>query len=174
MAVVNHLRLKRFKTDPDGLRPDLDFWGPAKKKDGGDYLAVWRGDAEGTIARPSNCPICSHADTRFVVAAYGWPIWECARCKVGFVWPTPPQDLLMRYYEQAYAKRTKTWMDTESVVKSILSRQAQCFDRVARRNIDMRVLDVGAGDGTMLRLLMDLGYKNALGIELSEEGSRQA
>jgi SAM-dependent methyltransferase len=80
----------------------------------------------------------------------------------------------MRYYEQAYAKRTKTWMDTESVVKSILSRQAQCFDRVARRNIDMRVLDVGAGDGTMLRLLMDLGYKNALGIELSEEGSRQA
>lgn len=86
----------------------------------------------------------------------------------------PPRDLLHRYYEDLYTKRTKLWVEEGSIIKGIYSRQAQCFDRIARHRIEMRVLDVGAGDGTMLKLLMDMGCKNVFGIEVSEEGAKKA
>jgi len=39
---------------------------------------------------------------------------------------------------------------------------------------EARVLDIGAGDGTMLRLLTDIGYRNVYGVDLDENNARRA
>lgn len=128
-------------------------------------------------APPEKCLICSHRALLFVANVYGWPIFECQRCGLGFVWPQPSSEFLAQFYGPSYwanylgsteplycrADKVDSW-----------KRSSECIDRILGRNRKARVLDVGAGDGTILRFLADMGYQNILGLDLDKDNARRA
>jgi SAM-dependent methyltransferase len=89
---------------------------------------------------------------------------ECSACGVAFLFPQPTDEVLARHYDEAYygkgrkkflapveaGIRALTWMKWRSV-RGVLSPGA-------------RMLDIGCGRGTLIRMARDAGYE-AYGIE---------
>ena len=176
-VVMNQLRIKNFTPQADSHRPRPEFWGPSRRMSDGALLDLDR-EQDALLPLPGKCPICSRHVISFVANVYGWPVHECAACGVGFVWPQPHEELLQSFYDAHY------WADymgderplyyRPELCSHIFKRQAQCFDRIMKGRREARVLDIGSGDGTMLRLLADIGYKNVLGIDINETNARRA
>ena len=55
-------------------------------------------------------------------------------------------------YWSNYMHDTRTLYERQPLADQIFRRQAQFFDSLMGHRTDARILDVGAGDGTMLRL----------------------
>ncbi len=172
---MNRLRIDRVETGADELRPPREFWGPAGGRETDPDVA--RELAAG-LPRPDRCPICDGPGPQFVLTAYGWPIHDCSACGGGFVWPTPSPELLSSFYSSRYWARylgsEEPLYDRPALRTKILLRQAQCLDRLIGGDRSERILDVGTGDGSMLRVLADLGYRNTLGIDVDESNCRRA
>jgi SAM-dependent methyltransferase len=173
---MNHLRIKNFAIQADEHRPQDEFWGPAGKA--GLVHPDISHQSDPLQPKPNECPICSSAKTLFLLNVYGWPIHECEACGVGFVWPQPSKELLQNFYSADYwshymGSEEPLYMRAE-LTSHIFRRQAQCFDRIMKGRREARVLDIGAGDGTMLRLLTDIGYRNVYGVDLDETNARRA
>ncbi|MEK6280446.1 MAG: class I SAM-dependent methyltransferase [Acidobacteriota bacterium] len=174
---MNHLRIKNIAIKFDEHRPQDDFWGPVRIT--GDLAQPDISHQSDPLqSKPDECPICSSAKTSFLLNVYGWPIYECENCGVGFVWPQPSNELLEKFYDAEYWSH---YMGSEEplyfraqLTSHIFSRQAQCFDRIMNGHRRARVLDIGAGDGTMLRLLTDIGYRDVYGVDLNETNARRA
>lgn len=174
---MNRLKHKFVPVQHDDHRPQKEFWGPTKIQ-GTTMQPDITFQYDITHPKPEKCPICSFIKPSFVVNVYGWPVYECDKCEVGFVWPQPLEELLRNFYNSSYWSR---YMGSEAplyyrpdVASQIFKRQGECFDRIMKKNREACVLDIGAGDGTMLRILTDIGYKNACGIELDETNARRA
>jgi SAM-dependent methyltransferase len=174
---MNRLRIKSFAIKADEHRPQDEFWGPVRI--GGDRTQPDINiESDPLQPKPERCPICSHPETLFILNVYGWPIHECKNCGVGFVWPQPSEEVLLNFYNAAY---WANYMGSEEplyfrsdLTSHIFKRQAQCFDRIMKGRREARVLDIGSGDGTMLRLLTDMGYQNVCGVDLDETNARRA
>lgn len=127
---------------------------------------------------PASCRICGRQEQSFVANVYGWPVYECRRCGVGFVWPQPSSGLLGLFYGPSYRANylgsSEPLYLRKSYVEHECLRETQCVDRIMRKQHDARILDVGAGDGTLLRLLSDFGYSNLRGLELDEANAAWA
>jgi SAM-dependent methyltransferase len=175
---LNRLRTKDgiASSVADEHRPRDEFWGPVRRHQGIGYLDLDFSFDE-QQPRPQQCPICAHRTLLFVANVYGWPIHECRQCGAGFVWPQPASDLLEEYYGPKYWSNylgsTEPLYCRPGVAHSS-KRSFEGLDRILGRNHKARILDVGAGDGTMLRFLADAGYQNILGIELDNENARRA
>ncbi|MGA3323493.1 MAG: class I SAM-dependent methyltransferase [Terriglobia bacterium] len=175
---MNRLRNKYRANPPtaDEHRPRIEFWGPVRGQSGDDLLDLDFAPDE-KQPRPEHCPICMHRALLFVANVYGWPIYECRQCEGGFVWPQPSSELLDRLYGPDFwsnylGSEQPLYCRPESVHAS--KRGFECLDRILQHNHKLRILDVGAGDGTMLRYLADAGYHNTLGIELDKQNARRA
>lgn len=172
----------RFPVDnevEDPCRPPGEFWGPVRVKRHGVLLdAAPFSLADGTAQRPRRCPVCCTREVTGVGVVYGWPIFECGSCGVGFVWPQPKDNLLRAYYGprywDCYMGDSRPLYQRAAVREHILRRQAQLVARLLGGNTAARILDVGAGDGSMLRVLHDMGWNRALGLDMDEENVRRA
>jgi SAM-dependent methyltransferase len=160
----------------DEHRPPNEFWGPVRRQEGDEYLDFDLIPDENQ-ARPKKCLICSNQTLLFVANVYGWPIFECVRCGLGFVWPQPSSEFLAQFYGPSY------WSNYLGSTEPLYSRpdmvgtwkrSSECLDRILGGNRKARVLDVGAGDGTILRFLADRGYQNLLGLDLDKDNARRA
>ena len=175
---MNKLRTRyRAASSPvDEHRPQNAFWGPVRRQQGNGYLDLDFTPDENQ-PRPEQCPTCSHRVLLFVANVYGWPIYECRRCHAGFVWPQPSSELLEQFYGPGY---WSNYLGSSEPLYcrfddgSASWRGSECLGRILGRNLEARILDVGAGDGTMLRYLADAGYKNILGIELDKDNAQRA
>lgn len=174
---MNRARLPQPNELHDDHRPPLEYWGPIPLHDDAGTL---RDIAEPSLTaeRPDCCAICSSRLVHPVAVVYGYPLFHCEECDVGFVWPQPSDDVLQKYYGpqywSTYMNDTSTLYERQPVCDQIFRRQAQYFDRLMGRRKDARILDVGAGDGTMLKLLQDYEYQNAQGIDLDAENCQRA
>jgi SAM-dependent methyltransferase len=174
---MNRLKNKFVAVQHDDHRPLKEFWGPAQVQE----MTVQPDitfQFNNIQTKPERCLICSFTNTTFLVNVYGWPVYECSRCGVGFVWPQPSEELLRNFYSAGY---WSNYMGSEDplyhrsdLTSHIFMRQGQCFDRIMKNNREGRILDIGAGDGTMLRILTDMGYRNVCGIDLDEDNARRA
>jgi SAM-dependent methyltransferase len=110
-----------------------------------------------------------------VANVYGWPIYECKQCDAGFVWPQPSADCLAEFYGPKYWSNFMGSSEPLYYRPELGGRRGfEGLDRILRRNHQARILDVGAGDGTMLRFMADAGYQYILGIEPDRENARRA
>lgn len=171
---MNSLRVGRIlQGGPDEHRPPSAFWGPMRPPAG---IDVERRPA--TTPSPDSCPVCGADRPRGFLTVYGWPIHECRRCRVGFVWPQPSDRLIGEFYGSdywaGYLGSDEPLANRPAIRSNILERQADCLERIAGRDLGHRILDVGAGDGSMLRVLADRGYERLLGLDLDPAGCRRA
>jgi SAM-dependent methyltransferase len=130
------------------------------------------------LPAPAHCPICRCQRCRPLGIIYGYPIWNCLGCDVGFVWPQPDDALLRKYYGPSYwanyQQDERPIYERPDLCNQVFRRQLQFLDRLLAGNRQARILDVGAGDGTMLRLLGDAGYTNGLGLDIDPDNCARA
>ncbi len=162
----------------DPLRPGDRFWGPVRSYDNGELRDVAPFELPDPSRRPSACPICEEPESTGVAVVYGYPVLECGSCGVGFVWPQPEPGLLLEYYRRSYWESylgdTKPVFERDDIREHILRPQLKLTCRLLAGKTNARILDVGAGDGSMLRLLREAGFEDTAGIEFSAEVAEYA
>ena len=90
-----------------------------------------------------------------------WRLMECRACDVLYSSPAPPLETLARLYRDAdFASSTEAGMASRTYGQLLQRLVARLPDREAAG-------DVGAGDGSFLRELLQAGFKNVVGIEPS-------
>ncbi len=125
-----------------------------------------------------NCPICSKStDKEIFVRAHAGGIpfnyVRCCSCGLVFLNPCPRQDVLPHFYSGDYygegLKKFRSWIEPPRLFFA-RSRVGRIKSILPRRG---RVLDIGCGRGTFLRLLKDEGWE-CHGTELSQETADRA
>lgn len=173
---VSSLPAPNVSDDP--LRPDERFWGPVRSSSNGDLLDVTAFTLPDGAAPPHTCPVCADPGSKGVAVVYGYPVFECTGCGVGFVWPQPDAELLSEYYRRSYWDSylgdSKPVYDRDDIREHILRPQLKLATRLLAGRSKARILDVGAGDGSMLRVFRDAGFNDSSGIEFSADVAEHA
>jgi SAM-dependent methyltransferase len=173
---VSSLPAPNLSNDP--LRPDDRFWGPVRSYRNGVPLDVTEFRSEAGAGRPEACPVCADTGLSGIAVVYGYPVFECSGCRLGFVWPQPEAELLREYYRRsywgAYLGDSKPVYQRDDIREHILRPQLKLARSLLSGIAQARILDVGAGDGSMLRLFRDAGFSRTLGIEFSAEVAEHA
>lgn len=177
---MNAASLPQQNETNDTLRPPVEFWGPIELRDAEGQLrdAVEAQALPQSLDKPSACPICAASQMQCLGIIYGYPIYNCIGCDAGFAWPQPDAVKLKAFYGPRYwanyLQDTRTIYERPELCKPIYARQADWLDRLLKHSYQARILDVGAGDGTMLRLMKDRGYQNQLGLDLDAGNCQRA
>ncbi len=122
--------------------------------------------SEFTLERP--CVLCGarkaylfqHSDPLHRVV-------ECAQCKLIYVDPLPKRTELEHHYDEAYYSE---WISSQRVPREGLWENR--LDELLQYNRKGRLLDVGCGDGTFLRLAKEAGFE-VNGTEFSEYAAKR-
>ena len=121
------------------------------------------------------CPVCKSANIKLAYSSSTtrgqdkkvWTVFECV-CSHQFMNPQPSWDELSPYYGGDYTPYNPRPADDEN--KLAEARQSGLFRHIPITD-GKRILDVGCGGGSFLRLAKMLGAKEQ-GVELSEHGVR--
>lgn len=98
-----------------------------------------------------------------------WAVWRCQSCAHGFMYPQPDAETLTAYYGKDYDPYSATHGvagDMASIVET--ARKTGRYRHVAIRP-GMRLLDVGCGGGSFLKVARAIGAE-AEGVEPSDHG----
>jgi SAM-dependent methyltransferase len=131
---------------------------------------------------PRACPVCNATDGSALFAEANvdlgsiggfafasrklpeymhWRLMECRVCDVLYSSPAPPVETLARLYRDAeFASSTEAGMASRTYGRLLRRLLTSLPDRSAAG-------DVGAGDGSFLRELLQAGFTNVVGIEPS-------
>lgn len=125
---------------------------------------MWSNSEAGpTVVAP--CPWCGAEVT--APELDGFSVTRCAACATAITWPTPTDPELDAAYGDWYRPEEGRFSGPgDRLLRWSRSRLARRLDRVAPTG---RVLDVGAGDGTLVAALRSVG-RDALGLERSGAG----
>ena len=130
-----------------------------------------------------SCPACegrpSKFATLFTVTGFGrmCPVLKCAHCGLVLKGELPDDKTLAGLYSKEYVHfRNPQAPPTAADVQSIANKLEACrsASRALREKTKYRILDVGCGGGSVVRILRDLGH-DAFGIDpyLPEEISQR-
>ena len=136
--------------------------------------------------KPGNCPYCKSPsskieydltwkDDRFAT----YHVARCRDCDVGFVLPLPtPDELNVLYNSLEYQAGDRTTINyteaSEEVVNAGIAKERGFVAKYAPYVPSSgKILDIGAGWGTLLKSLSNKGYET-VGLELSEVTARFA
>lgn len=127
------------------------------------------------------CPICTSANVAHDFAGHTtrnpadparWSVSRCADCNHRFVSPQPKWDELSPYYSSSYSPYRAAHGMTEPFTTTVgRARKTGVYRHVSIKP-GMRILDVGCGGGSFLRVARELGA-HAFGVEPSQHGAEQ-
>jgi len=115
----------------------------------------------------SRCNLCDGTEFSVVEDHGAVHVVQCT-CQLVFVTPVPSRDAIEETYQDEYYD---AWKVQDAARRKIWTRRLQALSRVAGR--PGRILDVGCGEATFLRLAQQAGWQ-VTGTELSEAAVRQA
>jgi SAM-dependent methyltransferase len=111
------------------------------------------------------CPWCGASVTAEV--ADGFSVARCRECRTAFTWPVPSDGELDAAYGDWYRPQEGRFSGPgDRLLRWTRSRLARRIDKAAPPG---RILDVGAGDGTLVGALRATG-RDAIGLERSGSG----
>lgn len=129
----------------------------------------------------THCPVCASANvandfagrtTRNPADPARWSVSHCAACHHRFVSPQPTWDELSPYYSAGYTPYEAAHGMTEPFTTTVGRARKTGVYRHVSIHPGMRVLDVGCGGGSFLRVVRELGA-HAFGVEPSPHGVEQ-
>lgn len=98
-------------------------------------------------------------------------IVKCKDCGLLQIWPVPPSSKEKIFYAQnRQAKNIKDPDDIKTIKEKLFldnQRRSEMISKIISK--DSAILDVGSGYGFFLQAMIDKGYKNIVGTEISEE-----
>lgn len=145
-----------------------------------------RDQSDDTRETLSACPVCGAADLEslgevgdrlFRTTDKTFSMARCRSCRVSFLSPPPPPDELAAYYPQGYwlgpadgSGRGLRGKLTEVYRRLVLRDHLKFVGRIVRqqrsRGLEVRILDLGCGDGSFLSAL---GEKSCVGLDTSAD-----
>lgn len=122
------------------------------------------------------CPVCleSNADPSF--AKDGFQHFDCRKCRALFLFPSPSQEELDRYYvAQAEATRSsQCWERGEQDYRHYEPIWDAALSQIEQASGRGPLLDVGCGGGQFLAFARSRGWDELEGIEISPPAAEQA
>jgi len=126
-----------------------------------------------------SCPICRSDKIIFFCGKNGFKIYNCAFCRLAFVWPTPAN--LAEIYQASYYKRDASngtddkfgYTDYEEDKKAMRETFVIYLDKISRLTAGRKIFDVGAATGYFLDLARRAGWQTN-GSEISEYAAKAA
>ena len=115
----------------------------------------------------NRCNLCGGTQFSVVEDHGAVQVVQCT-CQLVFVTPVPSRDTIEETYQDEYYD---AWKVQDSARRKIWTRRLQALSRVEGQ--PGRLLDVGCGEATFLRLAQQAGWQ-VTGTELSEAAVRQA
>ena len=131
------------------------------------------------------CPVCGAADLEnlgnvgdrlFRTTDKTFSMARCGSCRVSFLSPPPPPDELAAYYPKGYwlgpgvGARGLRGKLTEVYRRVVLRDHLKFVGRIVReqreRGTEVRILDLGCGDGSFLAAL---GEESCVGLDMSAD-----
>jgi 2-polyprenyl-3-methyl-5-hydroxy-6-metoxy-1,4-benzoquinol methylase/uncharacterized protein YfkK (UPF0435 family) len=118
------------------------------------------------------CPICRSRSHRLLCIKNNYQIMYCKNCQFKYAIPRPTEKQLQSFYTEEYfnSKNSLGYNDYFSLYekhyRDIFSQHCKWIKNYC--NLNSYVLDVGCGSGYFLKALHDNGYKNLVGIDVSE------
>tara|TARA_B100000315_G_scaffold150142_1_gene138830 strand:+ start:2369 stop:3379 length:1011 start_codon:yes stop_codon:yes gene_type:complete len=137
-------------------------------------IEYWRNKAFDfySLSQPqSQCPICESDQYKVVGFIYGWPWHQCKECTTGFLGRQIPVSEYTKFldstdsevdYSETYTDENVQKYRMESVLKPKVE-----FIHKHIKNKNSSWLDLGSGNGGMVKIANDMGYR-AEGVEISQ------
>lgn len=122
-----------------------------------------------------HCPGCGAADEPATLVEIGRPQWsrrvevsECAACGLVFYRNPPEPSFIRRYYETTFNRtRGERREDAPAVPTRVSRRTAKLVAALGVKDASTRFLDVGCGVGSKLAGLVEAGFREVYGTEMS-------
>ena len=99
------------------------------------------------------------------------PLWRCTECGHIQVWPIPAEEIVATYYEYSEATRQGLERPLEQLQNGGVDQLAPTYRRrlaaVRRGDAPARLLDIGYGNGLLLREAVAMGFE-ATGVDFDD------
>ena len=125
-------------------------------------------EKERDIGQPV-CEICGQRRTRYKFTKNGYAVFLCKDCKHVFIFPRPNKQKLVDYYANVHKGNPCYSYDKIYGCELSPSMQAAVSFAIEHLDEDASILDVGCGNGVLLKALKESGFRNIMGLEYSQE-----
>jgi SAM-dependent methyltransferase len=110
-----------------------------------------------------HCSFCN-SSLRYRYNMNGHAIWQCRKCGTGRVWPMPDRDTINKFYAGFCFQ-----IDTANKGLTTMAAGKLYKELHLPANGSLTMLDVGGGGGFFAKAFEELGYGNAVYVDLDQQ-----
>ena len=124
-----------------------------------------------------NCPLCNSLRQSIIISSDDYKIIECKDCKIGFTTPKPtlPDYEKMDFHSKSDSKNLDKLTSINDLPfdwKRLIQLQVDMVK--SNYKSEIKILEIGCGEGILLEELRKVGFKNIEGFEPSTTATARA